>query len=72
MRSRLLASFPAAERLCRNGALRDARVVALTREMSPDTLLRAEALGIAATLRVPAGTDQLSVVLGPMLGAPAR
>jgi CheY-like chemotaxis protein len=70
--SLVLASFPAAERLCRNGALRDARVVALTREMSPDTLLRAEALGIAVALRVPAGTDQLSVVLGRMLGALAR
>ncbi|MGH7305982.1 MAG: hypothetical protein ACRELZ_22075 [Candidatus Rokuibacteriota bacterium] len=68
----VLASFAAAERLCRDGALPGVPVVALTREMSPDTLLRAEALGIAATLRVPAGTDQLSVVLGPMLGAPAR
>jgi CheY-like chemotaxis protein len=70
--SLVLASLPAAERLCRNGALPDGRVVALTREMSPDTLLRAEALGIAAALRVPAGTDQLSAVLGPMLGAPQR
>jgi CheY-like chemotaxis protein len=68
----VLASLPAVERLCRDGPPVGVPVVALTREMSPDTLLRAEALGVAAALRVPAGTDQLSVVLGPMLGASAR
>jgi hypothetical protein len=45
-------------------------VVALTREMSPDTLLRVEDLGIAGALRAPAGAEQLSAVLGPMLGPP--
>jgi len=42
-------------------------VVALTRAMSPDTLMRAEALGAAGALRTPAGADQLAAVLGPML-----
>ena len=42
-------------------------VVALTREMSPDTLMRAEALGAAGALRTPSGADQLAAVLGPML-----
>jgi len=66
----VLASLPAAERLCREGAPPGVPVVALTREMSPDTLLRVEDLGIAGALRAPAGAEQLSVVLGPMLGPP--
>jgi len=47
-------------------------VVALTREMSPDTLMRAEALGVAGALRAPAGAEQLAAVLGPMLGVPPQ
>jgi hypothetical protein len=35
--------------------------------MSPDTLLRAEALGIAGALRVPVGAGHLAAALGPML-----
>ena len=68
----VLASLAAAERLCREGAPPGVPVVALTREMSPDTLLRAEALGIAGALRAPAGAEQLGAVLGPMLGGPPR
>jgi CheY-like chemotaxis protein len=45
-----------------------ARVVALTREMGPDTLLRAEALGVAASVRAPASSRSLRAVLEPMLG----
>jgi len=45
-----------------------ARVIALTREMGPDTLLRAEALGVAATVRAPATMRGLRAVLEPMLG----
>ena len=45
-----------------------ARVIALTREMGPDTLLRAEALGVAAAVRVPVTTRGLQAVLEPMLG----
>jgi len=66
----VLASMPAVERLCRNGAPAGVPVVALTREMSPDTLMRAEALGAAGALRTPAGAEQLAAVLGPMLDAP--
>jgi hypothetical protein len=45
-----------------------ARVVALTREMGPDTLVRAEALGVAASMRAPATPGTLQAVLEPMLG----
>lgn len=64
----VVASLTAAERLCRQGAPSGVPVVALTREMSPDTLLRAESLGIAGVLRAPAGPEQLASALGPMLG----
>jgi DNA-binding NarL/FixJ family response regulator len=64
----VLASLAAAERLCRAGAPPGVPVVALTPEMSPDTLLRAEALGIAGALRAPAGAAALAAALGPMLG----
>ena len=45
-----------------------ARVVALTREMGPDTLLRAEALGVAASVRAPATIRSLRAVLELVLG----
>jgi CheY-like chemotaxis protein len=67
----VLASLAVAERLCRAGAPSGVSVVALTREMSPDTLLRAEALGMAGALRAPVGAEQLAMALGPMLD-PAR
>ena len=67
----VLASLAAAERLCRAGAPSGVPVVALTREMSPDTLLRAEALGMAGALRSPVGAEQLAMALSPMLD-PAR
>jgi DNA-binding NarL/FixJ family response regulator len=67
----VLASLDAAERLCRAGAPSGVSVVALTREMSPDTLLRAEALGIAGALRAPAAAQRLAAALGPMLGGVA-
>jgi CheY-like chemotaxis protein len=65
----VLASLAAAERLCQLGAPRGVPVVALTREMSPDTLLKAETLGIAGVLRAPAGAQQLAAALGPILDA---
>ncbi len=72
----VLASLSAAERVCRAGAPPGVPVVALTREMSPDTLLRAEALGMAGALRAPMGAEQLAMALGPMLdlhgGSPSR
>jgi DNA-binding NarL/FixJ family response regulator len=63
----VLARLAAAERLCRAGAPSGVSVVALTREMSPDTLLRVEALGMAGALRMPVGVEQLAAALGPML-----
>jgi hypothetical protein len=44
-----------------------ARIVALTREMGPATLVKAESHGVAATLRAPAGVGRLQAVLEPML-----
>ena len=62
-----LASMQAVERLYRNGAPEGVAVVALTREMSPATLMRAETLGVAGALRVPAEAEQLAAVLGPIM-----
>ena len=44
-----------------------ARTVALTHAMGPDILMRAEALGVRASLRAPASAAHLRSVLGPML-----
>jgi CheY-like chemotaxis protein len=44
-------------------------IVALTGDMSPDTLMRAEAAGFAAFLRKPADVDRLETVLRPLLGS---
>lgn len=63
----VLASLPVAERLCREGAPPGVPVVALTHEMSPDTLMTAEALGIAGALRAPTAVERLAAALGPML-----
>jgi len=68
----VLASLAAVERLWREGVPAGVAVVALTREMSPDTLMRAEALGAAGALRTPAGAEQLAAVLGPMLDGPPQ
>src|SRR5262245_41359838 len=65
----VLASMPAVERLYRNGAPEGVTVVALTREMSPATLMRAEPLGVAGSVRVPAGAEQRTAVLGPIMDA---
>ena len=73
----VLADVAALERIRRWVPAR-ARVVALTREMGPATLLRAEAFGVAASLRTPAGAGHLQAVLEPLLdaasdaGAPGR
>jgi CheY-like chemotaxis protein len=44
------------------------RVVALTPEMGPATLMRAEAAGVYATLRAPATAEGLRAVLEPIVG----
>jgi DNA-binding NarL/FixJ family response regulator len=63
----VVAALSAAERLSREGVPPDMPVIALTRDMSPDTLMRAEALGIAGAVRVPADAERLAAALGPML-----
>jgi CheY-like chemotaxis protein len=63
----VVAELAAVERV-RHRLPAGARVIALTREMGPDTLLRAEALGVAAAVRAPATTRGLRAVLEPMLG----
>ena len=62
----VLVDVAALERV-RRWAPAKARVVALTREMGPATLLRAETLGVAASLRAPTTAGHLQAVLGPML-----
>jgi CheY-like chemotaxis protein len=64
----VLVELAAVERVRRRLSA-GARVVALTSEMGPDTLLRAEALGVAASVRAPATSRSLRAVLEPMLGA---
>jgi CheY-like chemotaxis protein len=44
-------------------------IVALTGDLSPATLMRAEALGFAGFLHKPADIDQLETVLKPFLGS---
>jgi CheY-like chemotaxis protein len=68
----VLARLAVAERFCRAGSPTDVPVVALTDEMSPDTLLRAETLGIAGALRTPVSAAVLAAALGPMLAAGRR
>ena len=63
----VLANLSVAERFCRESSPAGVPVVALTHEMSPDTLLRAEALGIAGALRTPVSAKVLAAALGPML-----
>lgn len=62
----VLTELTAVERV-RHRLSAGARVVALTREMGPATLLRAEALGVAASVRAPATPRRLRAVLEPIL-----
>ena len=64
----VLTGLPAAERIGRRRRLPGLRVVALTREMGPDTLMKAEAAGVFATLRAPASAEGLRTVLGAIVG----
>jgi CheY-like chemotaxis protein len=70
LRLRGIHGFEFAERL-RSHSGWDVPIVALTGDMSPDTLLRAEEAGFAAFLRKPADMDRLETVLRPLLeGSP--
>jgi CheY-like chemotaxis protein len=67
-----IGGFEFAEQLRRIPAMTDVPIVALTGDMRPDTLLRAEAAGFVAFLRKPADLDRLETVLRPLLEGSAR
>jgi len=52
-----------------NGGVPAPPIVALTGDLSPATLMRAEALGFAGFLHKPADIDRLETVLRPFLGS---
>lgn len=76
LRLRGIGGFEFAERLRGFPRPNSVAIVALTGDMSPDTLVRAEAAGFRAFLRKPADLDRLETVLRPLLeetpGADAR
>jgi CheY-like chemotaxis protein len=59
--------FEFARRLREDPAGGAIKIVALTGDMRPDTLLRAEAAGFCAFLRKPADMDRLEAVLRPLM-----
>jgi CheY-like chemotaxis protein len=67
LRLRGMGGFDFAERLRELPSGAAVPIVALTGDMSPDTLLRAEAAGFIAFLRKPADMDRLETVLRPLL-----
>jgi CheY-like chemotaxis protein len=68
-----IGGFEFVERLREVLPLPGTSIVALTGDMSPATLLRAEEAGFAAFLRKPADMDRLEAVLRPLLEqAPSR
>jgi two-component system, sensor histidine kinase len=64
--------FEFARRLRQHPASAGVQIVALTGDMRPDTLLRAEAAGFAAFLRKPSDIDRLETVLRPLLDGEGR
>jgi CheY-like chemotaxis protein len=67
LRLRGMQGFAFAERFRRARPDANASIVALTDDLSPDTLVRAEAAGFTAFLRKPADMDRLETVLRPLL-----
>ena len=67
LRLRGIHGFEFAERLRSSGAADGVAIVALTGDMSPATLMKAEAAGFTAFLRKPADMDRLEAVLRPLL-----
>jgi len=67
IRLRGIGGFEFAERLRDGDGAPDVAIVALTGDMSPDTLMKAEAAGFKAFLRKPADMDRLEMVLRPLL-----
>jgi len=68
LRLRGIGGFEFAERLRAQRGTDGVAIVALTGDMSPDTLMKAEAAGFTAFLRKPADMDRLEMVLRPLLG----
>ena len=67
LRLRGIGGFEFAERLREREGADGVAIVALTGDMSPDTLMKAEAAGFKAFLRKPADMDRLEMVLRPLL-----
>jgi len=64
----VLTGLADAERIASRSRGPVLRVIALTPEMGPATLMRAEAAGVRATLRAPATAEGLRAVLEPIVG----
>jgi two-component system, sensor histidine kinase len=67
IRLRGIGGFEFADRLRDEPGTDRVAIVALTGDMSPDTLMKAEAAGFKAFLRKPADMDRLEMVLRPLL-----
>jgi CheY-like chemotaxis protein len=67
IRLRGIGGFEFADRLRGELGADGVAIVALTGDMSPDTLMKAEAAGFTAFLRKPADMDRLEMVLRPLL-----
>jgi two-component system, sensor histidine kinase len=67
LRLRGIGGFEFATRLRDQEGADGVAIVALTGDMSPDTLMKAEAAGFKAFLRKPADMDRLEMVLRPLL-----
>lgn len=67
LRLRGIGGFEFADRLRVDPGADGVAIVALTGDMSPDTLMKAEAAGFKAFLRKPADMDRLEMVLRPLL-----
>jgi len=67
LRLRGIGGFEFAERFRGQNGAPDVAIVALTGDMSPATLMKAEAAGFTAFLRKPADMDRLEMVLRPLL-----
>jgi CheY-like chemotaxis protein len=65
LRLRGIGGFEFADRLRTEPGADHVAIVALTGDMSPDTLMKAEAAGFKAFLRKPADMDRLEMVLRP-------
>ena len=67
LRLRGIGGFEFARRMRDEDGADSVAIVALTGDMSPDTLMKAEAAGFKAFLRKPADMDRLEMVLRPLL-----